>query len=116
MEEQSGRRRAHANDRRQANLYRQRQRRHRQFRCQTGKPIWKQQRIEPGTYSASPILADGKLYVSNEDGTTTVIKQSDEFEVLAVNKLGDYLLATPAPAGDEIFIRTRQYLYCIRNK
>ncbi len=86
------------------------------FDAKTGQPIWKQQRIEPGTYSASPILADGKLYVSNEDGTTTVIKQSDEFEVLAVNKLGDYLLATPAPAGDEIFIRTRQYLYCIRNK
>lgn len=86
------------------------------FDTKTGKPVWNQQRIEPGTYSASPVLADGKLYVSNEDGTTTVIKQSDEFEVLAVNKLGDYLLATPAPAGDEIFIRTRQYLYCIRNK
>lgn len=86
------------------------------FDAKTGKPVWNQQRIEPGTYSASPVLADGKLYVSNEDGTTTVIKQSDEFEVLAVNKLGDYLLATPAPAGDEIFIRTRQYLYCIRNK
>ncbi|MBI1356396.1 MAG: PQQ-binding-like beta-propeller repeat protein [Acidobacteria bacterium] len=85
------------------------------LRVADGSVVWDRQRIEPGTYSASPILADGKIYAISEDGTTSVLRAGDSFEVLAVNKLNDYTLATPAIVGDQIFIRTSQYLYCIRN-
>jgi len=78
-----------------------------------GSTVWDRTRIEPGTYSASPLLADGKLYAISEDGTTTVMKAGDEFEILAVNRLGEYTLASPAEAGNRIFIRTAEYLYCI---
>lgn len=81
--------------------------------ARTGKIVWERQRLELGTYSSSPLLADGKIYATNEDGTTTVLKAGDEFEILAVNKLDDYTLASPAAVGNQIFIRTMKYLYCI---
>ena len=82
----------------------------------TGKVVYEGKRIEHGTYSASPLLADGKLYCINEDGTTSVVKAGPEFEVLAVNKLDGLTLASPIAVDDEIFIRTADYLYCIRKK
>ena len=83
------------------------------LRVRDGSIVWDRTRIEPGTYSASPLLADGKIYATSEDGTTTVLKAGDEFEILAVNRLDDYTLASPAEAGNQIFIRTANYLYCI---
>lgn len=83
------------------------------LRVSDGGTIWDRTRIEPGTYSASPLLADGKIYATSEEGTTTVLKAGDEFEILAVNRLDDYTLASPAAAGNQIFIRTAEYLYCI---
>ncbi len=83
------------------------------LRVSDGSTIWDRTRIEPGTYSASPLLADGKIYAISEEGTTTVLKAGDEFEILAVNRLEDYTLASPAAAGNQIFIRTAEYLYCI---
>jgi len=80
----------------------------------TGKVVYQGKRIERGTYSASPLLADGKIYCINEEGTTTVVKAGQEFEVLAVNKLDGLTLASPVAVDNEIFIRTADYLYCIR--
>jgi outer membrane protein assembly factor BamB len=79
----------------------------------TGKVVYGPQRIANGTYSASPVLADGKIYVVNEDGLTTVLKAGPSFEVLAENALSDTTLATPAVAGGQIFIRTAKKLYCL---
>jgi outer membrane protein assembly factor BamB len=81
--------------------------------AKTGQEIWAQQRIKPGTYSGSPVLADGKIYVTNEEGLTTVVKAGPKFEVLAENALNDYCLSSPAISDGQIFIRTAQYLYCI---
>ena len=81
-----------------------------------GSTVWDRTRIEPGTYSASPLLADGKIYAINEEGTTTVLQAGEEFEILAVNRLEDYTLASPAVVGNQIFIRTAEYLYCIGNQ
>ena len=86
------------------------------FDPKTGKVIWDRQRIEPGTYSASPVVADGKIYATNEEGTTTVFAAGEAFKILAVNKLADHTLATPAVADNQIFIRTDNYLYCIAEK
>jgi outer membrane protein assembly factor BamB len=82
----------------------------------TGDTMWDRRRIEPGIYTASPVIADGKMYATSEEGTTTVLAVGGEFKILAVNKLGDYTLSTPAPVGNQIFIRTAEYLYCISNK
>ena len=79
----------------------------------TGKEIYGPERIKMGTYSSSPVLADGKIYVTDEDGLTTVIKAGPKFEVLAENPLNDYCLSSPAISGGQIFIRTAQNLYCI---
>jgi len=79
----------------------------------TGKTMYQGKRIEHGTYAASPLVADGKLYCINEDGTATVLKAGPEFEVLAVNKLDGHTLASPVAAGDHIFVRTADFLYCI---
>jgi outer membrane protein assembly factor BamB len=59
------------------------------------------------------VLADGKLYVTNEEGLTTVLKAGPKFEVLAENNLNDYTLSSPAVSDGQIFMRTAQYLYCI---
>lgn len=81
--------------------------------AKTGQEIWGSRRIKPATYSASPVLADGKIYVTNEDGLTTVLKAGPTFEVLAENNLNDYCLSSPAISDGQIFIRTTQFLYCI---
>jgi outer membrane protein assembly factor BamB len=83
--------------------------------AKTGQEIYGQQRIKPGTYSASPVLADGKIYITSEDGLTTVIKAGPKFEVLAENALNDYCLSSPAISDSQIFIRTSQHLFCIGN-
>ena len=81
--------------------------------AKTGQEIWGRQRIKPAIYSSSPVLADGKIYVTNEDGLTTVIKAGPKFEVLAENDLSDYTLSSPAISGRHIFMRTAQFLYSI---
>jgi len=81
--------------------------------AKTGKAIWGPQRIKNGTYSSSLVLADDKLYCTNEDGLTTVLKAGPAFEVLAENSLNDYTLSSPAISDGQIFMRTAQYLYCI---
>jgi outer membrane protein assembly factor BamB len=81
--------------------------------AKTGQPVWGPQRIKNGTYSSSLVLADEKLYCTNEDGLTTVLKAGPTFEVLAENSLNDYTLSSPAVSDGQIFMRTAQYLYCI---
>ena len=83
------------------------------FDAKTGAEVYSQQRIKPGTYSGSPVLADGKIYVTNEDGLTTVVAAGPKFEVLAENALNDYVLSSPAISDGQIFIRTSQHLYAI---
>jgi outer membrane protein assembly factor BamB len=58
-------------------------------------------------------LADGKIYVVNEEGLTTVLKAGPTFELLAENPLNDYTLSSPAISDGHIYIRTARYLYCI---
>jgi len=84
--------------------------------AKTGKEIYGPQRIKPGTYSSSPVLADGKIYITNEEGLTTVMKAGSTFEVLAENPLGDYTLSSPAISEGQIFIRTATNLYAIGKK
>jgi outer membrane protein assembly factor BamB len=82
----------------------------------TGKVVYQSQRIELGTYSASPLLADGKLFCINEEGTTTVVQAGPEFRVLATNRLDSHTLASPVAVDNQLFLRTGNYLYCIQKQ
>jgi len=81
--------------------------------AKTGETLYGPERVPPGTYSSSPVLADGKIYATNEDGMTTVVREGPVFEILAENDLADYTLSSPAISDGQIFIRTREHLYCI---
>jgi outer membrane protein assembly factor BamB len=81
--------------------------------AKTGAEIYGRQRLKPGTYSSSPVLADGKIYITNEEGLTTVYKAGPQFEILAENALNDYCLSSVAVSDGQLFIRTASYLYCI---
>jgi outer membrane protein assembly factor BamB len=81
--------------------------------AKTGKEIYGRTRIRSGTYSGSPVLADGRIYVTNEDGVTVVYKAGPAFEVLAENDLDDYTLSSPSISDGQIFIRTSKFLYAI---
>jgi outer membrane protein assembly factor BamB len=81
--------------------------------AKTGAEIWGNQRVRPGTYSASPVVADGKVYVVSEDGVVTVFAAGPEFKVLAENDMADYTLSSPAVSDGQLFLRTTKFLYCI---
>ena len=81
--------------------------------AKTGAETWGNQRVRPGTYSASPVVADGKVYVISEDGVVTVLEAGPPFRVLAENDMADYTLSSPAISDGQIFIRTQKFLYCI---
>ncbi|MGE3407107.1 MAG: PQQ-binding-like beta-propeller repeat protein [Pirellulales bacterium] len=69
-----------------------------------------------GEFSASPLLADGRIYFLNEAGETTVIKPGKTYEELAINQVDGRTLASLSTAGKSIFLRTNQALYRIENK
>jgi outer membrane protein assembly factor BamB len=82
--------------------------------AKSGEVIWGPKRTAQGIVSASPVLADGKLYMINEQAVTTVLAAGAAFKHLATNALdGSYTLSSPAVSGSHLFIRTSNYLYCI---
>jgi outer membrane protein assembly factor BamB len=80
----------------------------------TGKPHYALQRLEdvPNVF-ASPVAAQGRVYIPGRDGTTIVIKHGPSYEVIAKNTLDDGFDASPALAGDTIYLRGYKYLYAI---
>ena len=81
--------------------------------AKTGKRVYGPQRLRSATYSGSPVLGDGKIYVTNEDGVTVVVKAGPDFELLAENDLEEYMLSSPAISDGQIFIRTEKALYAV---
>ena len=81
--------------------------------AQTGKIVWKQRL--PGKYSASPILAEGRLYILSDSGECTIIEAGPEFKEIAKNTLGEDIKcqASIAVSQGRLFIRTDNALYCI---
>lgn len=85
------------------------------FDAKTGKEVYGKQRVGGSAYTASPWSYDGKIFCLSEDGETHVIQAGPEFKVLGKNNLEEMSLATPAIAGNSLFIRTFSKLYCIQN-
>ena len=65
-----------------------------------------------GGYSASPVLAEGRLYFSSEEGKVAVIRAGRQWELVQLNDLGEELFATPALSAGRIFVRSAEALYC----
>ena len=81
--------------------------------AKTGAVVYGPERLRPGTYSASPLLADGNIYVTNEDGLTSVFKAGPAFGILAENAMNDYCLSSIAVSEGQLFLRTTGFLYAI---
>jgi outer membrane protein assembly factor BamB len=76
-----------------------------------GNELWKARL--GGAFSASPVVAAGKLYFFDETGRSTVIEAAGKFQSVAVNKLDDGCMASPAVSGNALFVRTKTHLYRI---
>jgi outer membrane protein assembly factor BamB len=86
------------------------------YNARTGEPYYHQLRL-PKTYNfkASPVGANGKLYLASENEDVIVLRMGEKFEVLATNTMPDQVfIATPAISGGELFLRSKSRLYCIR--
>ncbi|HKI36068.1 MAG TPA: PQQ-binding-like beta-propeller repeat protein [Gemmataceae bacterium] len=80
--------------------------------AKTGKEQYSQ-RIHANRYRASPVAADGNIYLTAHDATVTVVKAGPEFKEVAVNKLPDEMTASPAPSNGRIYLRGWKKLYAI---
>ncbi|HJZ55182.1 MAG TPA: PQQ-binding-like beta-propeller repeat protein [Gemmataceae bacterium] len=81
----------------------------------TGQQYWKE-RLSGKKHHASAVAADGRVYLTADDGITHVLKASAEFEVLAKNPLGEPVFASPAFSDHQIFIRSQKHLWCIADQ
>lgn len=80
----------------------------------TGKPHFTASRVDGinGTY-ASPVAAGGHIYITDREGTVTVIEDATTLKVVAKNKMNEPVDASPAIADDQIFVRGANHLFCI---
>ena len=81
----------------------------------TGKQYWKE-RLGGKKHHASAVAADGRIYLTSDEGVTFVLKAGDEFDILAKNPLGERVFASPAFSDGDIFIRGAKHLWCIGEK
>ncbi|MHC4879670.1 MAG: outer membrane protein assembly factor BamB family protein [Planctomycetota bacterium] len=79
--------------------------------AETGEVIWMQRLV--GVHSASPVYADGRIYILSEDGVTLVLNPGDKYDEIAVNELGETCLASMAVSNGHFFIRSAEHLICI---
>jgi outer membrane protein assembly factor BamB len=81
--------------------------------AKTGESIWTER--VGGKYAASPLFADGRIYLFDQDGGTTVIKPGRTFQVLASSKLDNGFMASAAVSEKAFILRTRKHLYRIES-
>ena len=85
------------------------------FNAVTGEPFFHSVRLpRPYNFKASPVGANGKLYLASEEGDVIVLKLGEKFEVVATNTLSDQtFIASPMIARGQLFLRSENTLYCI---
>ncbi len=84
------------------------------FDVETGKALFGPNRLEGlRNVYASPVAAAGRVYLVGRDGNTLVIKDAEELEVLATNRLDDSFSASPALVDDVLLLRGQSHLYCL---
>ena len=84
------------------------------YDAKTGDQIYRERVAgQSNSFTASPVAADGKLYLSGEDGDVFVIKAGPKYELIATNPMGEVMMATPAISEGMIFVRTISHVYGI---
>ena len=84
------------------------------YNLKTGEEVYRQRLTAVGNgFSASPVAADGKIYLSNEDGDIVVVAAGPEFKQIATNPMGELLMATPALSEGVMFVRTARSLFAV---
>jgi outer membrane protein assembly factor BamB len=83
---------------------------------ESGKLVYEERIDSPGIYFASPVAADGRIYVASDQGEVTVINAGDKLEVLTHNKLGDTIASSPAVADNALYVRSTKTLWAFRSK
>src|SRR6266508_1838424 len=86
------------------------------YNVRTGERVYQERVGGGGSFSASPVAADGKLYLASEDGDVFVIKAGPTYELLATNHLGQVVMATPAISAGTIIIRGLKDVIAIKQK
>jgi outer membrane protein assembly factor BamB len=81
------------------------------YEARTGELIY-QQRL-PSSFSASPVAADGRLYLASEDGDVFVVKAGRQYELLSRNSMGQPLMATPALSEGMLIVRGENTIYAL---
>lgn len=84
-------------------------------KAKTGEQLY-QERVAPGTFFSSPIVADGKIYCGSREGKMVVVAASEKFKHLGTSQLKSGINATPAVANGKMFIRTDTHLICLGEK
>src|SRR5206468_1105685 len=85
--------------------------------AKTGRPLYEQERLgAEGEYYASPIAANGRIYLASSRGTITTIRAGDALEVEARNDLGESVMATPAIADSKLYVRSASHLWAFGRK
>jgi outer membrane protein assembly factor BamB len=83
----------------------------------TGREIYRQRLEHQGSgFSASPVVSDGRIYLSSEDGDMFVVRAGSEFALLETNSMGEPLMATPAIADGHLYVRGANHLFAVGRK
>jgi outer membrane protein assembly factor BamB len=87
------------------------------YNLKTGDEVYRQRLASIGNgFSASPIAADGKIYLTNEDGDMLVVAAGAEFKQIAANPMGELVMATPALSDGVMYVRSAKSLFAIGRK
>ncbi len=83
--------------------------------AETGEVLKQGRAAGGGSYYASPVGGDGKVYLASERGVVTVLKADGDWEVIASHDFGERIMATPVIADGRIYVRTDDAVYCFGN-
>ena len=86
------------------------------YDVKTGQRVYQERVAGGGSFSASPVAADGKLYLTSEDGDIFVVRAGPKYELLATNPMSQVIMATPAIANGVIFVRGLKDVFAIGQK
>jgi outer membrane protein assembly factor BamB len=79
----------------------------------TGEAVYKARFSQAGTFTSSPVAADGRIYTGTEEGTIYVVAAGPEYRELAVNDMTEPVMATPAIADGVLYVRTPSKLVAV---
>jgi len=81
------------------------------YDAKTGETIYAVRVGSGGTFTASPVAADGRLFIATEEGDVFVVRAGRQYELLATNAMGEVIMATPAVSDGVMVVRTLNHLF-----